>query len=314
MLSPEAKAPGLDIPAISVIVPHLNQPEPLTRLLASLRDQDLDPGQVEIIVVDNGSREKPDALAAAFPGVRLVEEPTPGPGPARNRGVAAAQAPILAFIDADCVADPRWLTTILTRFAAEPDLAIIGGDVRVLVQSQSNPTPAEAYDLLYAFPQKRYIERMNFSGAGNLATRRTVFDAVGPFAGIGIAEDTDWGQRATRLGYRTVYVPEMVVHHPARRSLTELYIKWDRNISHHYATRRQGPAGRLLWTAKALGVAAIPVLELPRVLVSDRLQGGRSRWRAFHTLARLNLYRTRRMIAAMVRPSVQTASTQWNRE
>lgn len=91
----------MSAPTVSVIIPHLNQHEALTRCLASLAGQ----GAAEIIVVDNGSRAPLDDVMAAFPDVRFLREPTPGPGPARNLGVMHATGEVLAFIDADCRAE-----------------------------------------------------------------------------------------------------------------------------------------------------------------------------------------------------------------
>ena len=81
-------------------------------------------------MVDNGSRSLPVEVCAAHPGVTLLQEPTPGPGPARNRGVAAASGEILAFIDADCLADPGWLAAAEAAMA-DPAATILGGDVRI---------------------------------------------------------------------------------------------------------------------------------------------------------------------------------------
>ena len=52
------------------------------------------------------------------------------------------------------------------------------------------------------------------------------------FAGSRVAEDIDWGQRARVAGCTFLYVPEMIVFHPARQSLRELFVKWDRHIQH----------------------------------------------------------------------------------
>jgi glycosyltransferase involved in cell wall biosynthesis len=90
---------------ISVIIPHLNQEDFLERCLASLADQTIGDVKIEIIVVDNGSRRLPGDVVGRFPGVRLEQELTPGPGPARNKGIQVSSAPVLAFIDADCIAD-----------------------------------------------------------------------------------------------------------------------------------------------------------------------------------------------------------------
>ncbi|CAN5747000.1 hypothetical protein BH23PSE1_BH23PSE1_18370 [soil metagenome] len=310
-MSPETTPES--IPEISIIVPHLNQPDFLAGLLASLHAQDFDMARAEVIVVDNGSRALPRAQVARHPNITLVEEAVPGPGPTRNRGAALARAPLLAFTDADCRVAPDWLARILARFAADPGLAILGGDIRIYPASPGRQTVAEAYECLYAFPQKDYIARQSFSVTANLATRRAVFDAVGPFAGIEIAEDTDWGQRAARAGYRTVYAPDIVVHHPARRSMAELYAKWDRNVSHHYAAFAGGAAGKLRWGAKTLAMGLSPVLEIPRILRSDRVAGLRPRLQAFCGLAAVRAYRARKMAAVMLRPGTAAAKVQWNR-
>jgi GT2 family glycosyltransferase len=311
----ETGAPEIGAPEIGIIVPHLNQPDRLERLLASLFAQDFDMGRAEVVVVDNGSREMPEAVAAGFPGVRLVRAAeVPGPGPARNRGAALTRAPILAFTDSDCEVDPGWAGAILARFAADPALAVLGGDVRVRAEDPARPGAAEAYEMVYAFPQRLYVEKRGFSATSNMAVRRAVFEAVGPFAGIEIAEDTDWGQRATALGYRPVYAPEMVVHHPARRTLGEIFTKWNRNVSHHYAAFARGPAGKAKWIARAGAMVLSPVGEIPRLLTTGRLSGPAMRARAFGALVAIRLYRAGRMLAVMVRSDVRTASLQWNRQ
>ena len=215
-------------PAISIVIPHLNQPELLRACLLCLRDQSLDMGRAEIIVVDNGSRELPYEVTRAFPGVVLAREAEAGPGPARNRGVALSRAPILAFIDSDCLPDPGWAAAILARFADAPDLAIIGGGLRVVAADPEAPTMAEAFDLLYGFRQSQNISQGRFAATANMATRRAVFDAVGPFGGLQLSEDRDWGQRAARMGYRTEFAPEALVQHPARRTMAALHAQWGR--------------------------------------------------------------------------------------
>src|SRR5690606_3971666 len=104
----------------------------------------------EIIVVDNGSKHFPEDICSRFSGVRLLLQLVPGPGPARNLGVAAAKGEILAFIDADCVPDPGWLAAIARRFAEAPGVPILGGDVRILQADPARPTWIEAYECVFA--------------------------------------------------------------------------------------------------------------------------------------------------------------------
>ena len=72
------------------------------------------------------------------------------------------------------------------------------------------------------------------------AMRRSAYGAVGPFGGIELAEDSDWGHRATSMGYAIGYVPTMIVYHPARQSFADLCTKWDRHISHDFTERVWG--------------------------------------------------------------------------
>jgi GT2 family glycosyltransferase len=299
---------------ISVIVPHLNQPGLLRGLLASLFAQGLEPERFEVIVVDNGSRALPRAEVAAFPVVHLVEEPAPGPGPARNRGAGLARGPLLAFTDSDCTAAPGWLDAILARFAADADLAVLGGDIRMTVASPGDPSPAEAFECVYAYDQRDYIERLGFSVTANLAMRQAVFAAVGPFGGIDVAEDTDWCARARSQGFAVRYAPEMLVLHPARRSMAELRAKWDRVTGHRYAGRRRGAAGDARRAATALATALSVPAELPRIQSTDRLDSPRARARAFRGLAAIRLYRAQRMLAMLVSPAARGGNLQWNRE
>jgi glycosyltransferase involved in cell wall biosynthesis len=295
---------------ISVIIPHLNQENYLRVGLEALHGQSGIPSKVEIIVVDNGSARLPEMVCSAWPDVRLVSEPTPGPGPARNRGIREARGEILAFIDADCRADPGWLAAIETAFA-DGQSRIIGGDVRVGYEQPSRPTFLEPYESIYSYRNNEHIAE-GFSGTGNLATLPSVVVAVGPFAGIEVAEDRDWGLRACAAGYAIQYVPEMIVFHPARKTFAELTWKWNRHIAHDYQRIRPRRLGALRWLARAIAVAGSPLFELRTVLFSPRVSGPRERILAFLCLIAIRLYRGGRMIGVLLR-GTQKISGAWNR-
>src|SRR4051812_27090597 len=194
------------LPLISVIIPHLNQAESLDACLSSLDAQTFERSQFEVLVVDNGSYLPPDPIVARHPGAVLLRELQRGPGPARNYGVERARGNILAFIDADCRADPNWLTVIAQTFAASSEGTILGGDVRIWREDKKGYTAIEAYECVFAYRFQLYIERHGFCGTGNLALRRSDFARIGPFAGIGVAEDMEWGERARAAGFMFRYI------------------------------------------------------------------------------------------------------------
>lgn len=301
-------------PTISVIIPHLNQPEHLSRCLASLKNQTEVNCPVEIIVVDNGSKTMPVDLCNHFANVRLDQASEPGPGPARNRGIEISKGDILAFIDADCLADPNWIKAIHTVFENDQKIQVVGGDVRIAYKNADRLTMLEAYESIYAYRQKMYIEQKNFSGTGNLAMRRQVHEDVGKFAGIAIAEDRDWGQRATRKGYQIRYLSEMIVFHPARTSLADLYKKWDRHISHDFAEQAQGVSGRIRWLALTLAMGLSPGAEVFRIAKSTRVKFFGDRVLAAMCLVRIRLYRMVKMLSLVFASKTSRGSAAWNRQ
>ncbi len=295
---------------ISVVIPHLNQPEMLRRCLESIRDGARRPDQ--LVVVDNGSDHLPRELCDEH-GVLLLKEATPGPGPARNTGVAASDGDVVAFIDADCIADPSWLAEAEAAIGADPTAQVLGGDVRIWRQVDSRPTALEAYESIYAYRMDRYIANSGFTGTGNLIVRREVLDEVGPFAGIDIAEDVDWCHRAARRGYPVKFAPQARVYHPARQNIDELKAKWDRQTAHFYVTSMARPAGRLRWGLRAVAIALSPPAELVRILLSDRVSGVRARSLAALCMTRIRLHRARTMLALLAGRDPSQLSGQWNR-
>ncbi len=295
---------------ISVVIPHLNQPDALEACLSSLDAQRLSRDRFEIVVVDNGSTNLPREIVAQHPGVRLLQETQPGPGPARNTGIASGTGEILAFIDADCRAHPDWLNTIERTLQSSPAGTVLGGDVRIWNSGDGALSAIAAYESVFAYRFKLYIERQGYSGTGNLAMLRSDFETVGPFAGIDVAEDMDWGRRARAAGRRFRYVPQMVVFHPARASLRDLYAKWDRQIAHYRNMAEGKPAWRLRWLAQALAVLASPLPAAVTVLTSDRIQGTVTRSKAIAVLCAVRFHRALTMLALLGRKR----GVAWNRD
>jgi GT2 family glycosyltransferase len=129
-------------PRVSVVVPTFGRPDLLGRCLVALDRQTLPRGDYEVVVVADGPDERTRAAVAALGGVfRFVALPTRrGPAAARNAGLHAARAPIVAFTDDDTVPDADWLAAGLAAFAAHECAAVTG---RVVMPLASVPTDYE---------------------------------------------------------------------------------------------------------------------------------------------------------------------------
>jgi glycosyltransferase involved in cell wall biosynthesis len=99
-------------PGITVVIPLYNKAAYVARCLRSVRSQTFQ--DYEVIVVDDGSTDgsaQIARLALGDPG-RLVSQENRGVGAARNRGIAEAAAPYVAFLDADDEWQPRFLEAV----------------------------------------------------------------------------------------------------------------------------------------------------------------------------------------------------------
>lgn len=284
-----ASEPAPVPPEISVIVPHYNDLRRLDLCLAALGRQRIAPARFEIIVADNNSPAGEAAVAELIAGrARLVVAREKGAGPARNAGVAAARGALLAFTDCDCVPEPDWLAA---GAAALGTADLVGGRMTVSVRNEAAMSGAEAFERVFAFDNRAYVERKGFSVTANLFTRRDVFDAVGPFR-TGVSEDVDWSHRARALGYRLAYAHDAVVAHPARGDWAELRRKWQRMNAETYGLVGQGAAGRIRWLMRTGAIPLSIAAHAPRVLTSRDLPDLPTRLRALGTLAAIRLWRT----------------------
>ncbi|MCB2128042.1 MAG: glycosyltransferase [Rhodobacteraceae bacterium] len=262
------------IPSHAVIIPHFNDTARLRRCLGALFAPGI--GTAEVVVVDNGSTEPTGWVSADFPAVRLLHEPMKGAANARNRGVAETTAPWVFFLDADCVPAPDWLSAAQAGCGAAD---IVGGAIDVFDETPPPRSGAQAFETVFAFNYRDYIEKKHFSVTANLLTSRTVFDAVGPFID-GLSEDAEWCLRARAKGFRIALDENLRVSHPTRSDMPALDRKWRRITREMFAlhqTRHPGLTGRVLWAARAPVVALSALAHLPKLVASPRLSGGAER-------------------------------------
>ena len=130
------------------------------------------------------------------------------------------------------------------------------------VSDPQHLTMLEAYESVFAYRQREYIEQQHFSGTGNLAVSKRDFDAVGPFRGIDVAEDREWGHRATTLGLNLVYRPEVLIYHAARPGFDDLLGKWSRHVRHDFRDWERRGRSVLLWYLRSVAVALSPPVSL----------------------------------------------------
>ncbi|MES2833874.1 MAG: glycosyltransferase family 2 protein [Pseudomonadota bacterium] len=173
--------------AVAVIIPTLRRPEGLERAVRSVFAQtDIADRLAAIIVVDNDPQGSAAPLVqqlgadAPFP-VIYRHAPRPGVATARNAGLAATDAPLIAFLDDDETASPGWLAALLsaqTTTAAD----VVFGPIRGRVPAGSGW--ATAY--LERFfgrdgPDTDHLINHPFGCGNSLMVRATALPGPAPF-------------------------------------------------------------------------------------------------------------------------------------
>ena len=195
---------------ISFVVPAYNEQALIARSLNAIRDEILRAGQLlgedaEIIVVNNASTDATAAVAAAIPGVIVVDEPRKGLVQARWAGFEASCGDLVANIDADTVIPASWLTEALRQFERSKTLVGLSGPyVYYGVPRRVNLVVGGYYRLAYtAYLFNRFVLNVgSMLQGGNFIVRRDAMLKLGSpslrFSFYG--EDTDMARRLSKVG------------------------------------------------------------------------------------------------------------------
>lgn len=207
-------------PAVSVIILTYNRLPLLQACLTSLHRQTFQ--DFEIIVVNNDSDPakpcKTREFLATQPDVLVVNLPTNvGIATARNLGIQAANADLLAFIDDDCTAAPDWLETLLSPFK-DPAVAGAGGKLIVVPAnyvSFENGCVDRFGTARTVNPTEAPRETFPYFVGCNMAFRKALVEGVGGFDETFCFgyEEPDLCVRLVKGGRHLVFENKAVVFH-----------------------------------------------------------------------------------------------------
>ena len=206
---------------VDVIIPAYNAAQFISQTLQSLVTQSAFIHSV--IVVNDGSTDLTAQIVRGFSAanpslkVNLIEQTNQGLAAARNAGLRAASAPLIAFLDADDL----WLSEKLQRqcalfeSSADPKLAVVYCDY-ALIDAKGQELASSVGRIRPSLKGQVYsaLLRGNFiSGSGSsVLIKRSALEAVGPFdETLAACEDWEmWLRLAAQFHFD--FVPEALVH------------------------------------------------------------------------------------------------------
>ena len=240
------------LPLVSFVIPVKNSASRLQRLLATLVANDYPRELIEILVVDNESTDA-SAQVAMDGGATVVRSSARSVAAVRNSAARDAHGSILAFIDADHEINREWIRTAV-------DVLSAGGVGAAGAPYLTEPSPTwvqRHYDAMRSRVVAR--EEVQWLGSGNLAIKKSVFDAIGGFdASLTACEDVDLCNRVRLAGHGIVADPGMrSVHYGDPKTLKALFYGELWRGRDNVRVTFRGP-----WTFKELRSALIPIVDL----------------------------------------------------
>lgn len=216
-----SKAPAF-FPTISIIIPVRNRPREIQACLKSLLDLVYPRERLEIIVVDDASRDDTVEAASRYPVKVIALSEHQQASCCRNIAARQAKGDILAFIDSDCLAHPCWLNELVVVFE-DPVVAAVGG----LVDAYHTDKQLDLYEkvkssLIISPHSKRTAEKDPFFyvPACNFLVRREAFLSTGGFdEHLNVGEDVDLCWRLQKQGHILEYRLKGTVYHKHRNTL-----------------------------------------------------------------------------------------------
>jgi len=246
-------------PEVSVVVATYNRCEILPGTLESLINQEGETAY-EVIVVDNNSTDDTRNVIEklrAQPGYEKLTyyfEDKQGVSHARNKGIGAARASIIAFTDDDIRPARNWVSSINKAFKQFPEADCIGGKVLPHPETKFPAWLTDKYWTPLALldlgpePVKLNVHKGAGLVAANMAARASVFQDVGLFHpqlqrvkdSVGSMEDHEFQLRLSAAKKRLMYVPDLVVyaHVLEERLSKEYHRRWYCGHGHFYAVMR----------------------------------------------------------------------------
>lgn len=207
----------------SIIIATYNQAERLEKCLEGLKKTSFPPDSVEIIVVDNNSRDNTESVVRSFSEVKYLKEERQGASYARNRGISESTARVVVFLDADSIPSENWLKNITEPFN-DPSVGAVGGAIYPI---KKNNIISRYLGLSLFMRYPRYGKKRDIKGypSCNLAVRK---DSIGEGFDVDsfpllYGEDKDLCYRILKEGKRIVFSPQAVVYHCHAETLKEFF-------------------------------------------------------------------------------------------
>jgi len=196
------------------VVPTRDRAGYLDVALTSLLDQDF--GEpYEVIVIDDGSRDSTPEVIRRHRVRSLVHDPPRGPNAARNVGLQAAAADLVALVDDDVFAPRGWLHELVAGARRHPEADVVGGPIRARLEGPAPHSCGRERPPITTLDLGPEDVETELVWSANMLLRRSAHERAGDFdedlpPG---GDEEEWLRRVAAGGGHVVYVAAAAIDH-----------------------------------------------------------------------------------------------------
>jgi GT2 family glycosyltransferase len=222
---------GVSRAGATVAIATMDRPAALERCVTAILEGETRPAEIVIVDQSRGDATRDLVARASWDRVvpvTYVRQSCSGLAASRNAAVANATQPIVAFTDDDCVADGRWLTSVMRAFG-DSDTDVVTGRILPLGPETPGFHPVSLRTSAVRSVYRGRAIPWKAGSGGNVAVRAEWLDRIGGFderLGVGspgrAAEDIDVLYRLLRAGATLRYEPDAVMLHERQETARRL--------------------------------------------------------------------------------------------
>lgn len=228
-----------NFPKVTIIIPAYNEEKTIGETIESVLNLDYPKSQIEIIVVNDGSKDKTLEIAKKYEekGVIVLSKSNGGKGSAMNYGLKHATGEFIVSLDSDSFVEPDVLKKMLVYFEDENVMAVTSG-----MKVQSPKTILEkvqAIEYMFAIFLRKifsFLNALTVAPGPFTVFRASVFEKIGSFDENNITEDMEIALRIQSANYKIESSPDSLVYTKVPTSVFALLrqrIRWNRGYLHN---------------------------------------------------------------------------------
>jgi len=264
-----------EYPRVSIIVPAYNEEDNISDTLERLSELNYPKDKLEIIVVDDGSKDNTYNIAKEFERkynfIKVFRKENGGKASALNYGIKKSTGEYIVTLDADSYPKKDVLIEMIKYFYIDPDVSIVVPSI----QTKDVDTIIRKYQYvdyaIYNFSRlvldqldSIYIVPGPFS-----IFKREVFEKIGYFDEKNITEDMEIALRARAHNLKIKYCPNAIVYTITPKTFKSLFkqrVRWYLGFIDNYLNYRNKIKNEFL-SEVALGIAILLKIIIPVALV-----------------------------------------------